>query len=288
MIEGGRRASPRRGKERVTTQWAGRADPGSDSHPQVRTHGTPASCHLLSSQALVASPEHLCAWQHLLPRPGYQRTAAQQRQPPASTRLLLTGLPLLAGFLELLWLPGCLLFPCCCCSWSSSCWRWRRSFSRASSPSIRFSITVRCLSREKQASEKEPLCPSCTGHFLLSHSCHPATCCAAPAVPAAAYSCLSKAPNTDPADGFAASTGSFHRWASCVYWNMRLQDFDRGSWAPFKSKRYLAFSYLCLFFAAGKLLLCSCSNHSRRQETSVRPGSLEVPSNLARSSQSFF
>lgn len=267
----------------------------SDSHPQTTTHHTPAGHHLLSNQAPLASPERPCVRQHPLPRPGYQRATAQQRRPPASTRLLLTsGLPLRADLLELLWVPGCLLFPscCCCCCWHSTSWRRHCSFSRASSLSIRCSMAVRCLSRERKAAEKEPLCPSGPGHFLLSHSHGPAPGCFAAVVPAAASSCLSKAPNTDCTNVFAAGTTSFHRWALLVYscWNMRIQDFSQGPQAPFKSKRYSAFSYLCLLFLSPpvKLFLCSCSSHSRRRETSIGSGSSGASSNLARSCRSFF
>ena len=190
--------------------------------PRVRE--TPARHHLLSNQAPLASPEGLCAWQHPLPRPAYQHAAAQQRRPPPSNRLLLTGLPSTADFLELLWLPGCLLFPtcCCCCCWHSACWRRPCSFSRASGLSLRFFIPLRCLSREGQAAEKGTLCPACPGHFPLAHSHHPAAGCFALVLPAAPSSCLSEAPKRDCANVFAAGTGSFHRWALFLYWNMRL------------------------------------------------------------------
>ena len=89
---------------------------------------------------------------------------------------------------------------------------------------------------------------------------------------------------------FAAGTGSFRRRAFFVYWNTRLQGFSQGPRAPFKSKRYLAFSYLCrlILTPPGKLFLCSCCSHSRRQETSVPDGTLEASSNSARSCQSCF
>lgn len=141
--------------------------------------GTTSSATKHRSQA----PRGCVHTQHPLPRPGYQRAAAQQRRPPASTQLLLTGLPSRAHSSEVLCVPGCLLLPSssCCCCWHSACWKRRCSFSRASSLSIRFSITVRCLSRARKAAEKEPLCPFCPGRFLLSHSHRPAPgCFAAP------------------------------------------------------------------------------------------------------------
>ena len=206
---------------------------------------------------------------------------------PSITRFLLTGLPSTADFLELLWLPGCLLFPtcCCCCCWHSACWRRRCSFSRASGLSLRFFIPLRCLSRERQAAEKGTLCPACPGHFPLAHSHRPALGCSAPVLPAAPSSCLSEAPNRDCANVFAAGTGSFHRWALFLYWNTRLQDFSQGPQPPLKSKRYLPFSYLGLLFPSppGKLFLCSGSSRSRRRETSLPPGSLEASSALASS-----
>lgn len=119
---------------------------------------------------------------------------------PASTRLLLTGLPSTADFLELLWLPGSLLFPtccCCCCCWHLACGRRRCSFSRASGLSLRSLIPLRCLSRERQAAEKGTLCPACPGHFPLGHSHRPALGCFAPVLPTAPSSCLSEAPNRD-------------------------------------------------------------------------------------------
>ena len=66
------------------------------------------------------------------------------------------------------------------------------------------------------------LCPACPGHFPLAHSHHPAPGCFALVLPAAPSSCLSEAPKRDCANVFAAGTGSFHRWALFLYWNMRL------------------------------------------------------------------
>lgn len=256
----------------------------SDSHSQKRTHCTPARHHLLSNQAPLASPERLWGGQHPLLRPGDQRAAAQQRRPPASTRLLLTGFPLTADFSELLRVPGSLLSPscCCCCGWHSACRRRRCSFSRASSLSSRFLIPVRCLSRERRQLRRS--------RFPLRHSHQPAPACFAPLDPAAASRCLAKPPNADCANVFAAATASCHRRALVVYCNRRLQAFSQGPRAPFKSNRCLAFAYLCLLCLSppGKLFLCSCSSHSRRRETSVPPGSSQASSNWASSCRSFF
>lgn len=124
---------------------------------------------------------------------------------PASTRLLLTGLPPGADSSEPLRVSGCLLLPgCCCCRRHTPCWRRRSSFSRASSLSTCFSITLSCLSRKRKAAEKgllsisprpfsaQPLPSFCSG-------------CFAPVVPAAASSRLCGAANTDCANVLAAT-----------------------------------------------------------------------------------